>query len=245
MSKGFVYVASDPTKSPSPFKFNANKKLLNLELEHLFLSLKKFHPDIPVTLFTNYDNLLGNSIGVDNVVHIESDWGFLPKVEGLKSSPYKKSIFLDCDTQVNSSLEELFQLLNEYDLGICQEFSNKRILNTGVLAINTHSPFLSLWSKRMHGRKNWAIQRHSNGHLVPNKIPDDQAELNETIRGLTKPRINKHIKEIQDTLKDFKYKVLDSRIYNCRVQELKACKESGFALDEIKVLHFRNLWRKK
>ena len=243
--KGFVYVASDPKKSPSPYKFNADKKLLNLEFEHSVRTLKEHHPDIPVTLFTNYDELASNSPEVDNVLEVESDWGFLPKVSGLNFSPYKKTVFLDCDTQVNQPISELFDFLDEYDLAICQEFTNKNIFNTGVFAVNTSGPFLPLWLKRMHGRKKWAVERHSNGHLVPNKIPDDQAELNEIIRGLTRPRINKHIKEIQDTLKGFTYKTLDSRIYNCRVQELKSCKESGLDLNQIKVLHFRNLWRKK
>lgn len=245
MNKGFVYIASDPEKSPSPFKFNSNKKLLNLEFEHSFLTLKKHHPNTPVTLFTNYDDLLDNKIGVDNVLKINSDWGFIPKVDGLRQSPYGKTIFLDCDTQINSSIDELFDLIEEYDLAICQEYTNKNILNTGVLAVKGGSPFLNLWLKKMHDRKAWAIKRHTDNHRVPNKIPDDQAELNEIIRGIKKPRINKYIKEIQDTLIDFKYKVLDSRIYNCRVQELNECKKTDLDLNLIKVMHFRNLWRKK
>ena len=141
MNKGFVYIASDPEKSPSPFKFNSNKKLLNLEFEHSFLTLKKHHPNTPVTLFTNYDDLLDNKIGVDNVLKINSDWGFIPKVDGLRQSPYGKTIFLDCDTQINSSIDELFDLIEEYDLAICQEYTNKNILNTGVLAVKGGSPF--------------------------------------------------------------------------------------------------------
>lgn len=245
MNNGFVYIASDPLKSPSPYKFNADKKILNSEFEHSFLTLKKHHPDIPVTLFTNYEDLLKNKIGVDNVFNIDSDWGFIPKVAGLLSSPYDSTIFLDCDTQVNGRIDELFDLTQEYDLAICQEYINKDILNTGVLALNNRSSFVNLWLKKMNQKKIWAQQRHCNGHRVPNKIPDDQAELNEIIRGLKKPTINKHIKEIQGTLVNFKYKILDSRIYNCRVQELKKCKEQSFNLDDIKVLHFRNLWRKK
>jgi len=241
---GFVYIASDPKKSPSPYKFNSNKKLLHLEFEHSFTTLKKYHPDIPVTLFTNYDNLLENKIGVDEVLHIDSDWGFIPKVSGLNLSPYSRTVFLDCDTQVNSPIDDLFFYLKNNDLVICQEFSNKDIFNTGVLGVNSLSPFLLLWLKRMHDRKNWAIQKHKRGDRVPNKIPDDQAELNEIIRGIKRPRINKYIAEIQDTLSDFNYKVLDSRVYNCRVQELKECKSSNFNLELIKVLHFRNLWRK-
>lgn len=241
---GFVYVASDPQKSPAPNKFNADKKILNHEFEHSFKTVKKHHPDVPVTLFTNYDDLLENKIDVDNVVEIESDWGFIPKVSGLSMSPYSHTIFLDCDTQVNMSLYDLFDQLNIYDLAICQEFINKHILNTGVFAINTSSPFLELWLKRMHERKQWAFDEFSKGKRVPNKIPDDQAELNEIIRGITRPPINKNIKLIQETLSNFKYNVLDSRIYNCRVQELQECKAGGFDLNAIKVFHFRNLWRK-
>jgi len=243
-SAGFVYVASDPNKSPAPNKFNSEKKILNHEFEHSFLTVKKHHPDIPVTLFTNYDDLLANKIGVDNVVEIESDWGFIPKVFGLNMSPYPRTIFLDCDTQVNACLDDLFQQLDYYDLAICQEFVNKNILNTGVFAINTSGPFLDLWLKRMLERKNWAINQIAEGKRVSNKIPDDQAELNEIIRGLTRPQINKHIKLIQETLCNFKYTILDSRIYNCRVQELQECKSGNFDLGSIKVFHFRNLWRK-
>lgn len=240
---GFVYVASDPKKSPSPNKFNAGKKILNHEFEHSFKTLKKHNPNIPVTLFTNYDDLLENKIGVDNVLNIESDWGFLPKVKGLNMSPYERTVFLDCDTQVNKSLDDLFGYLDDYDLAICQEFLDKRILNTGVFAVNTESPFLKYWLKNMYEKKQWAVYQIASGKRVPNKIPDDQAELNEIIRKLHKPRYNRHVREAQDTLVDFKYKVLDSRIYNCRVQELEECKRQNFNLDDIKVFHFRNLWR--
>jgi hypothetical protein len=240
---GFVYVASDPKKSPSPNKFNADKKILNREFEHSFQSVKKHHPNIPVTLFTNYDDLLKNEIGVDNVVHIESDWGFLPKVKGLNMSPYERTVFLDCDTQVNRSLDNLFNYLDDYDLVVCQEFFNKSILNTGVFAVNTKSPFLGYWLKKMNERKAWAERKVSKGARMPNKIPDDQAEFNEIIRKLGRSPYNRHIREAQDTLVGFKYKILDSRIYNCRVKELQECKQQNFNLDDIKVFHFRNLWR--
>ena len=95
----------------------------------------------------------------------------------------------------------------------------------------------------MYEKKQWAVYQIASGKRVPNKIPDDQAELNEIIRKLHKPRYNRHVREAQDTLVDFKYKVLDSRIYNCRVQELEECKRQNFNLDDIKVFHFRNLWR--
>lgn len=241
--KGFVYVASDPKKSPSPNKFNADKKILNYEFEHSFKTLKKHNPNIPVTLFTNYDDLLENKIGVDNVLDIENDWGFLPKVKGLNMSPYERTVFLDCDTQVNKSLDNLFGYLDDYDLAVCQEFFNKNILNTGVFAIKTESPFLGYWLKKMNERKQQAVNEIAAGKRVPNKIPDDQAEFNEIIRKLSKPPYNRHVREAQDTLGDFKYKVLDSRIYNCRVKELQECKQQNFNLDDIKVFHFRNLWR--
>lgn len=249
LEKGVVYVAVDPNKSPSPFKFNASNKRINLEFTHSFLTFKKHHPEIPVTLFTDYDDLLENPLDVDMVIEIENDWGFIPKVYALNNSPHDKTVFLDCDTQVNYPFPEIFKELSSKDFLISREFHNPDILNTGFFAVNRSRGFgsklLSLWMERMLSRKDLLIQRYNKGEKFGNKLPDDQGELNHLLKLLKIKDSNPKIKKIQESLHGLDYSIIDNNIYNCRESQYLTNKKSDFNLSKTKILHFRNLWRLK
>jgi hypothetical protein len=241
MIKGFIYVAVSPLTSPSPFKFNENKKRLNVEFMHSFNSLRKHHPNLPVTLFTDYEDLLGLNLTKCNIEKIDNDWGFLPKVKGIHSSPYDKFIFLDCDTQINKPVHDLFNLLNEFDIVAATEYE-KEIINTGVLGINkttiSGSNFLDLWLEKMKNKKSYAMRKSLDGN-VPNKIPDDQAEFNELLRIRLRDPINKTMKRIQENLEFLEFKKIPSSIYNCRNKEFTDLTEDQSGLT--KIFHMRGL----
>ncbi|MFB6294449.1 MAG: hypothetical protein ABEI97_01700 [Candidatus Nanohaloarchaea archaeon] len=78
-------------------------------------SLKE-HNDIPTTLFTDQEVETGV---IDNVRHIDaSEYPLLDYIERLKESPYDRTLFLDTDTYVTANIEELFEMLDTFDIGL-------------------------------------------------------------------------------------------------------------------------------
>ena len=110
IKQGYLYVASGE-KYVREAIFSVN-------------SLKKVSRQAHATLITDTEL---NAPEFDTVVplHLDFDNGnrknnFLFKVEGLRRSPYEKTFFVDTDTFFCDGCEELFELLEYFDLLICQ-----------------------------------------------------------------------------------------------------------------------------
>lgn len=151
MSKGIQYVAT-------------GEKFIN-EAETSASSLKKHHPHLEISLVTDdieqipeiFDKVTKHKPRLTN--HKKA--GFHYKIEGIQLSPFDKTIFLDSDTYLSDSISELFELLNHFDLLICQDFwesddiiyNNKNLIgfipfNTGVMAFNKNerlNSFFKIW----------------------------------------------------------------------------------------------------
>ena len=126
-------------------------------------SVKKHMPEVSITLMT--DKILDINL-FDNIIEIEkprNDFG--DQVFHMKRTPYKKTIFLDSDIYLDDTIEDLFEILNDFDLAACHNqtnYSSERIdipeinnipacfpeYNSGVVAFNKNDKvinFLSQW----------------------------------------------------------------------------------------------------
>jgi len=152
-SQGFLYVATG-----DQFVDEASRSVR---------SLRKWSPHAEVSLVTDAEV---SAPGFDNVIVIEPDldhdnqwkYGSLFKVTGLLASPYDRTFFVDTDTHFCDSCEELFPLLEFFDLLIChapldvskveangQTLSGYYPYNTGVIVFNNTSKvrsFIEDWS---------------------------------------------------------------------------------------------------
>ena len=117
MSKGFVYVASNNVRGV---------KGIDYIKEAVFsaMSLKKHNPDANITLIT--DKKIETDV-FTNVI-ISNDMSLRCKQNELLKSPYEKTLYLDTDTYVNHNLDDIFDLLNKYELVGCNDYSRKRTL---------------------------------------------------------------------------------------------------------------------
>jgi hypothetical protein len=103
MSTGVIYIAT-------------GEKYIN-EAVTSATSLKRFNPDLPVTLFTD---AAVNVACFDAVVPITS--GPRPericnnKIHLIGQSPYERTLYLDDDTYITGDLTELFALLDRFDI---------------------------------------------------------------------------------------------------------------------------------
>jgi hypothetical protein len=136
---------------------------LNYLRESIFSakSLKRNCPDIPITLFTDRTDV--NATCFDQIILIDNDVNpFKNKVKYLCESPYKKTLFLDSDTQVRKPLYELFEMLDKVDLALTSypsidrsyipskliSYEQPNLYNTGVILYRNSSPtqhFLNRW----------------------------------------------------------------------------------------------------
>jgi hypothetical protein len=79
-------------------------------------TFKKFHPEIPATLFTNIKIKKSHQKYFENIITINVTLPkFVYKVFCLLQSPYEYTLYLDSDTEIRQSMHELFDFLDYYD----------------------------------------------------------------------------------------------------------------------------------
>ena len=153
MKKGYIYVASN---SVGGVKGNDYIK----EAIHSAESLRKVDPKANICLFTDkpFNNKIFNEVKVVKM-------SLRCKQVCLEYSPYEKTILLDTDTYVNHNLNDLFDMLDKYDIVGCNDYSRKRVfpkipeymkipyafseLNTGMVAYKKNKNFkrfIDLWN---------------------------------------------------------------------------------------------------
>lgn len=239
---GVIYVAVNPQTSPSPFKFNSHKKSILRDVLNSINSLKKSNPDLNVTVFSDFNKELFCESSVDKIIPIKNDFGFIPKVFGIKNSPYEKTVFLDCDTYIAQNISDLFDQLESFDFCVGTEFLDKEILNTGVLAFNKNNDilvnFLELWLDRMLSTKAKVISEQKK---FSNKTPDDQGCFNGILRMQHKNPDGRpdFIKNMINIARSLHWNILDNKIWNCRNAQYKHLLESDWDFNQTKIFHMR------
>ena len=79
-------------------------------------SLKEHNPELSVDIFTDQID----SIGLfDRVMSIPD--GPTPKLASLPQSRFSRTLYLDCDTLVLAPFEDMFQLLDRFDLAVAHD----------------------------------------------------------------------------------------------------------------------------
>ncbi len=152
-----------------------------LFLDELVISLeflKKYNRNCNVSIFTEEKFLakINNEL-FDSIHLIENpQYSFADKIYSLKNSPYKKTLYLDCDIVVTDEISEIFNILDEFDLTLAyipyknRKFKklNSPLFNGGLVAFKKNkrtSQFLEFWDKKYKVMK----------------ISDDQPALREAI----------------------------------------------------------------
>ena len=153
MSSGYIYVASN----------NVSKTKHNYIKEAIYSakSLKKVDPNAKICLFT--DEKISDKV-FDKIKIVKMD--LRCKQKFLLKSPYDKTILIDTDTYINRKINDIFDLLDKYDLVGCHDYARKRVfkmipeymnipygfseLNTGLIGFKKNKKFKlfsHLWKK--------------------------------------------------------------------------------------------------
>ncbi|BAQ65147.1 glycosyltransferase [Geminocystis sp. NIES-3709] len=85
------------------------------------ISVKKFLPDIQITVFT--DSPPSNKGAFDQIIKLESlhPKPHINKLISMMKSPYQKTLFLDTDTFICGDISELFDLLDHFDIAMAHD----------------------------------------------------------------------------------------------------------------------------
>lgn len=108
MTEGYYYVA-------------VGHEVFLKEAEISARSLRRW-TDRPIALYTDWGDYQSDLF--DEII-VESDpirrKSFVTKVQGLNSAPFDKTIFLDNDTFVCLPIDDVFEILDHFDLAVTQE----------------------------------------------------------------------------------------------------------------------------
>ncbi len=107
-SRGIIYIATGRTF--------IDEALISLK------SVKKQMPDVPVSLFSDVEELVSSPpAGVDSVILLENvTRSCRDKIRPLAISPYDRTIFLDTDTFLCRPVYDLFEMLDRFDIALAQ-----------------------------------------------------------------------------------------------------------------------------
>tara|TARA_Y100001954_G_C15609574_1_gene502176 strand:+ start:83 stop:817 length:735 start_codon:yes stop_codon:yes gene_type:complete len=160
MKRGVLYIAFG-----APFM-----KELKISAE----SVKKHNPDLHITVFTDqpFECEFVDDVKIVSVRHLR------PKIDYIKFSPYEESLFLDTDTVINHSLDDLYGILEKYDLALVHDLARKRKkfkdtipeygdipysfseINTGVIAFRKNQKVKELFEQ-------WRLNFYKYYNVVP------------------------------------------------------------------------------
>lgn len=154
MEKGYIYVAT-------------GLKYIQ-EGEQSARTLKEVAPHAHITLITNepYTSTVFDEVKVINYTNKDKDdrkEGYLFKVIGFLESPYEKTIFLDTDTFLCDGLDDVFGMLDFFDVLVCHDYYDKALVkyegqpvagfypyNTGFVGFKKSErtmAFLKIWEE--------------------------------------------------------------------------------------------------
>ena len=115
MTKGAIYIVVDKGLQSIQKTIDNHYKPAIVSAS----SIKKYIPDLNITLYTNIDIEVEGSGCFDNIVKLEfteSREVWINKWNIMLNSPYDITLHMDADTYVCDDISEMFELMNHFDL---------------------------------------------------------------------------------------------------------------------------------
>src|SRR6476661_2136181 len=208
MNEGFLYVAF-------------GKRYL-LEAEMSARSLKRF-TKYPICVITDEEGY--SSEYFDIILTEQGKKDFVSKIIGMQKTPFEKTIYLDSDTFICSSIDQLFQILEMFDMGM-------------TIDNRTHSyGFLGHYNSDFNLRFKNVLPEYNTGIVVYNN--------NDCVKKLFTDWLKAHNEmNVKADMPSFREAFINNAL-NVRIATLPfeynyfGTHSFGFAYNEIKVIHER------
>lgn len=102
-------------------------------------SLKKYNPDLHTTIFT--DQEVSSELFDERHLVSADPRHRRHKVDFIGQSPYERTLFLDTDTIINHRIDDLFELLDVFDLVAAHDLARKRLTYSNVMPEYKEIPY--------------------------------------------------------------------------------------------------------
>tara|TARA_R110000796_G_scaffold221798_3_gene337983 strand:+ start:179 stop:943 length:765 start_codon:yes stop_codon:yes gene_type:complete len=153
--KGFLYIAYGEAFT--------KEALMSIE------SLRRF-TSLPIAVFTDQKDIVAarqEQLKIELIGEIKANH-LRAKVDYMDQSPFQKTVFLDSDTVIVRNCDDMFELLERFDIGVVDDYARKRENyskqvpeyndipyafsegNSGVIAFNDSfrtQTFLKMWKE--------------------------------------------------------------------------------------------------
>jgi hypothetical protein len=149
-------------------------------------SLRRVMPDLAIAIAS--DRTIDGPF--DQHILIEETEGFRAKIVGMQQTPFEQTVFLDADTFVLADFDDVFELLDRYDMALAHEPSRISTVlgevpvaypefNSGVIAYRS-TPLVQ------SALADWL---HEYGEIRPRPKTQDQPSLRRVLYRSTQLRI--------------------------------------------------------
>ena len=153
-------------------------------------SVKKYNPELPITLFCDKQYKTVDYSLFDEVILIDREpYLWSNRMKAMLRSPYKKTLYLDADSYILDDIEDMFVLLDKFDYAIAHGGNRiKRHYNAiKDVAVNKSIPyaFAPLGGGTQLIRKNKKTQCFLKNLLktsIEKNYYDDQVSIRELLR---------------------------------------------------------------
>ena len=112
MKNGILYIAFKNSKGINYIK----------EAIHSAQSIKKIHPNLHISLFTDTTEIKNKCFDYKRIIPINST---REKQNYLFNSIYENTLYLDSDTKIVNPIDDLFGLMERFDIAACFDHARK------------------------------------------------------------------------------------------------------------------------
>lgn len=149
------------------------------EAAHSSASARRIHPELPSVVFTSAQDLAASGkwlhVSFQRVeIHPQPAFSVRDKIQPLLMSPFRRTLFLDSDTEMLGRVDDVFDLLNRFPLAYCRDTTRYNLPapmvppvfsepNTGVLAFAAGDLTAQLFRSWL-GRYDEGLAHHERAH---------------------------------------------------------------------------------
>ncbi|MCE9519632.1 MAG: glycosyltransferase [Verrucomicrobia bacterium] len=149
------------------------------EAAHSAASARRFHPELPTLVYTSAKDLAASGDWLRNSfqqieIHPQPVFSFRDKIQPLLMSPFRRTLFLDGDTELLGRVDDVFDLLGKFPLAYCRDTTRYNLPspmvpavfsepNTGVLAFLSGDLTAQLFRSWLE-RYDEGLARHERDH---------------------------------------------------------------------------------